>query len=146
MSIKSTFGISVLILIFMMGCAGSPQKFETFKINSDDEQKAILEKIKGNMADYDIYRCGALAVFNIKNDDKTIEVSNTKCRPFVQQTPDDFVKIYAVTGIQSIVGPDGQVFGYITWDFQRTIVRAELVDANTMRIRQYRKPGGAPGR
>ncbi len=71
MSIKSTFGISVLILIFMMGCAGSPQKFETFKINSDDEQKAILEKIKGNMADYDIYRCGALAVFNIKNDDKT---------------------------------------------------------------------------
>ena len=146
MSIKSTFGISVLILIFMMGCAGSPQKFETFKINSDDEQKAILEKIKGNMADYDIYRCGALTVFDKKNDDKTLEISRIRCRPFVQQAEDDFVKIYTVTGIQSIVGPDGQVFGYITWDFQRTIVRAELVDANTMRIFQYRKPGGAPGR
>ncbi len=146
MSVKSTFGISVLILIFMMGCAGSPQKFETFKINSDDEQKAILEKIKGNMADYDIHRCGGLSVFDKKNDDKTLEISRKRCRPFVQQAELDFVKIYMVTGIQSIVGPDGQVFGYITWDFQRTIVRAELVDANTMRIRQYRKPGGAPGR
>ena len=146
MSVKSTFGISVLILIFMMGCAGSPQKFETFKKNSDDEQKAILEKTKGNMADYDIYRCGALSVFDKKNDDKTLEISRKRCKPFVQQAELDFVKIYTVTGIQSIVGPDGQVFGYITWDFQRTIVRAELVDANTMRIRQYRKPGGAPGR
>ncbi len=146
MIIKSTFGISVLILIFMMGCAGSPQKFETFKINSDDEQKAILGKIKGNMAGYDIYRCGGLTVFDKKNDDKTLEISRKRCRPFVQQTPNDFVKVYAVTGIQSIVGPDGQVFGYITWDFQKTIVRAELVDANTMRISQSRKPGGAPGR
>lgn len=146
MSVKSTFGISVLILIFMMGCAGSPQKFETFKKNSDDEQKAILEKIKGNMADYDIHRCGALTIFDKKSDDKTLEISRKRCKPFVQQAEHDFAKIYAVTGIQSIVGPDGQVFGYITWDFQRTIVRAELVDANTMRISQYRKPGGAPGR
>ncbi len=146
MRFKNTFGTSVLILIFILGCAGSPQEFETFKINSDTEQKAILENIKKNMADFDIYRCKALTVFNIKNDDKTIEVSSTKCRSFVQQTPDDFVKIYAVTGIQSVVGSDGQVFGYITWDFQRTIVRAEVVDANTMRILEYRKPGGAPGR
>jgi hypothetical protein len=146
MDFKNTLGVTVFILIFMMGCAGTPQKFETFKINSDNEQKVILEKIKKNMADYDIYRCKALTVFNIKNDDKTIEVSSTKCRLFVQQTPDDFVKIYAATGIQSVVGPDGQVFGYITWNFQRTIVRAEVVDANTMRILEYRKPGGAPGR
>ena len=146
MSVKNTFGIIVLILIFVMGCAGNPREIETFKINSDNEQKTIIEKIKKNIVDYDIYRCKALTVFNIKNDDKTIEVSSTKCRSFVQQTPDDFVKIYAVTGIQSVVGPDGQVFGYITWDFQRTIVRAEVVDANTMRILEYRKPGGAPGR
>jgi hypothetical protein len=146
MRFKNTFGLSVFVLIFILGCAGSPQKFETFKKNSDDEQKAILEKIKKNMADFDIYRCGALSVINIKNDDKTIEVSNIKCRPFVQQTQHDFVKIYAVTGIQSVMGPDGQVFGYVSWDFQRTIVRAEVVDVNTIRILQYRKPGGARGR
>ncbi len=146
MRFKNTVGICVLILIFILSCAGSPQKFETFKINSDAEQKAILEKIMKNMADYDVYRCGALSVINIKHDDKTIEVSSKRCRAFVQQTPHDFVKIYTVTGIQSVVGPDGEMFGYITWDFQRTIVRAERVDANTMRILQYRKPAGAPGR
>jgi hypothetical protein len=146
MRFKNTICASVLILVLILSCAASPQKFKTLKKNSDAEQKAILENIKKNMADYDIYRCGALSVINIKHDDKTIEVSGKRCRPFVQQTQHDFVKIYMVTGIQSVVGPDGQVFGYVSWDFQRTIVRAEVVDANTMRILQYRKPGGAPGR
>jgi hypothetical protein len=144
--IKNTLGISVLILILILGCASSARRFETIKTHSDDEQKSILERIKKNKADFDIYRCGALSVFSIKNDDKTLEIRNETCRLFVQQTPHDFVEIYAGTGIRSIAGPDGQVFGYITWDFQRTIVRAERVDENTIRIVNYRKPGGAPGR
>ena len=146
MPFKNLIFASVLIFVCFLSTTASPQKFKAFKKNSDAEQKAILDNIKQNMADYDIYRCGALNVINIKHDDKTIEVSGKRCREFVQQTPHDFIKIYTVTGIQSIMGPDGQVFGYATWDFQRTIVRAELVDAHTMRIRQYRKPAGAPGR
>ena len=140
------WGISVFILVFTLGCAGTAQQFQPFKTNSDDEQKAILEKIKGNMVDYDIYECRALTVFDKKSDDKILEINKEVCKPFVQQTPKDFVKIYSVTGIQTLVAPDGQVLGYITWDFQRTAVRAEMVDANTMRISGYRKPGGAPGR
>ena len=146
MRFKNTISISILILVSILSCAASPQKFKAFKKNSDAEQKAILENIKKNMADFEIYKCGALSVINIKHDDKTIEVSSEKCRPFVQQAPLDFVKIYSVTGIQSVVGPDGFVFGYISWNFQRTSVRAEMLDANTMRIRQIRKPGGAMGR
>jgi hypothetical protein len=98
------------------------------------------------MNDYDIIDCRALSVFDPKNDDKTIEVSHNRCRPFVQQTKHHFVEIYEVTGIKSIVGPDDQVFGFITWALQRVIVNAELVDARTMRISLTRKPGGAPGR
>ena len=106
----------------------------------------IIQKIKSNMADYNIIDCRALSVFDPKNDDKTIEVSDTNCRPFIQQTKDDFVEIFEVTGIRSIVGPDDQVFGFITWALQRVYVNAELVDARTMRISLTRKPGGAPGR
>lgn len=146
MRFKNTICTSVLILILIFSYAAGAQKFKPLKKNSDAEQKAILENIKTNMVDYDIYQCGALSVVNIKNDDKTIEVSSKRCRPFVQQTPNQFIKIYTVTGIQSVVGPDGHVFGYITWDFQRMNVRAEVVDANTMRIRQIPKPAGAPGR
>jgi hypothetical protein len=146
MSIKNTYGIIVSILISMVGCAGTPQQSGSFKINSKDEQKVIIQKIKDNMADYDIIDCRALFVFDPKNDDKTIEVGDPRCRPFVQQTKNDFVDIYEVTGIRTVVGPDGQVFGFITWALQRVYVNAELVDAGTMRISLTRKPGGARGR
>ena len=146
MSIKNTYGIIVSILISMVGCAGTPQQSGSFKINSKDEQKVIIQKIKDNMADYNIIDCRALFVFDPKNDDKTIEVGDPRCRPFVQQTKNDFVDIYEVTGIRTVVGPDGQEFGFITWAIQRVYVNAELVDAGTMRISLTRKPGGAPGR
>ena len=146
MSIKNTYGIIVSILISMVGCAGTPQQSGSFKINSKDEQKVIIQKIKDNMADYDIIDCRALFVFDPKNDDKTIEVGDPRCRPFVQQTKNDFVDIYEVTGIRTVVGPDGQEFGFITWAYDRVYVNAVLVDAKTMRISLSRKPGGSPGR
>ena len=98
---------------------GTPQKFGNFKTHSDAEQKAIIQKIRDNMNDYDIIKCRALSVFDKKDDDKTIEMNDIGCRPFVQQTKSHFVKIYEVSGIRSIVGPDDQVFGFITWAFQR---------------------------
>ena len=98
------------------------------------------------MADFDIFDYRALSFFDPKNDDKTIEMGDMRCRPFVQQTKNDFVEIFQVTGIRSIVGPDDQVFGFITWAYQRVYVNAELVDAKTIRISLSRKPGGTPGR
>jgi len=146
MGIKDTYRLIVFILIFIFGCAGTPQKSVNFKSHSNDEQKVIIQKIKDNMADYHIYDCRALAVFDPKNDDKTIEMGDKSCRPFVRQTRHDFVQIHEATGIRSIAGPDDQVFGFITWALQRVYVNAELVDARAMRISMTRKPGGAPGR
>jgi hypothetical protein len=146
MRIKNTYGIIVFFLIFIAGCAGTPQKSSNFKTHSEAEQKVIIQKIKDNMADYNIIDCRALFVFDPKNDDKTIEVGDPRCRPFVQQTKNDFVEIYEVAGIRSIVGPDDQVFGFITWAYDRVYVNAVLVDAKTMRISLSRKPGGSPGR
>ena len=146
MRFKNIIFAGVLIFVCILSTTASSDKFKPLKKNSGAEQKAILENIKKNIAGYEIHKCGALSVINIKDDDKTIEVSSKRCRPFVQQTPRDFVKIYSVTGLRTVVGPDGHVFGYVTWDFQRTNVRAEVVDANTIRINQIRKPGGAMGR
>ena len=146
MRVKNTHCVIVFILIFIVGCASIPQKSNNFRTHSEAEQKVIIQKIKDNMNDYDIIDCRALSVFDPKNDDKTIEVGDSRCRPFVQQTKHDFVDIYEAIGIRSIVGPDDQVFGFITWALQRVYVNAEVVDANTMRISLSRKPGGAPGR
>jgi len=146
MSIKCACLTSLLIPIFFLACAGTRPKFESFKINSETEQKVIIQTLKDDMADYNIYQCRYLSVFDPKHDDKTIIIPDIQCRPFVQQTKDDFVQIYEAMGIRTIAGPDGQVFGYLTWDYQQTVVRAELVDTKTMRITQYVKPSGAPGR
>ena len=146
MRIKNTYGIIVFILTFIVGCAGTPQKSGSFKRHSEAEQKVIIQKIKDNMNDYDIIDCRAVSVFDPKNDDKKIEVSHNRCRPFVQQTEHHFVEIHEVTGIRSVVGPDDQVFGFITWAYQKVYVNAQLVDAKTMRISLSRQPGGAPGR
>ncbi len=146
MRFKIIIFVGLPILVCFLSAAASPQKFIPFKKHSDAEQKAILANIKQNMANYVIHKCGALSVINIKDDDKTIEVGSKRCRAFIQQTPHHFIKIYYVTGIQSVVGQNGHVFGYVTWDYQRVSVRAEVVDANTMRIKQIPKPAGAPGR
>ena len=147
MRFKNLSGIIVFILIYVLGCAGtSPQPSGSFKRHSEDEQKVIIQKIKDNMADYDIIDCRVLYVFDPKNDDKTIEVGDSRCRPFVQQTKNNFVEIFEESGIRSIVGPDGQDFGFITWAMQRVYVNAEPVDPKTIRISLSRKPGGGPGR
>ena len=106
----------------------------------------IIQKIKDNMADCDIIDCRALSIFDPKNDDKTIEINDRHCRPFVQQTKHDFVTIHEAIGIRSLVAPDDQVFGYITWSLHKVYFNAEQVDAKTMRISAERKPGGSPGR
>jgi hypothetical protein len=146
MSTKYVRLTSILIPIFFLACAGSRPKFEAFKLNSAAEQKVIIQTLRDNMVDYDIYQCRSLSVFDPKNDDKTIIMPEFQCKPFAPQTKDDFVRIYEAMGIRTIVGSDDAVFGYITWDYQQTVVRAELVDAKTMRITQYIKPAGAPGR
>ena len=146
MGTKHTNSIIIFSLIFILGCAGTPQKTAHFKTNTEDEQKLIIQKIKDNMADYNIIDCRALSLFDPKNDDKTIEMNAQRCRPFVQQTKSDFVEIHTVTGIRSMVGPDDQVFGFITWAVERVYVNAVLVDDRTMRISVSRKPGGASGR
>lgn len=146
MSSKCVRLASILICIFLPACAGTRPTFEALKINSAAEQKIIVQTLKDNVADYDSYQCRNLSVFDPKHDDKTIIMADIRCRPFVQQTKSDFVQIYEATGIRTIVGPDGEVFGYATWAYQLTVVRAELIDAKTMRITQYEKPSGAPGR
>lgn len=146
MNIKIACRLIVFALVLIMGCAGTPQKTGRFKTHPQEEQKLIIQKIKDNMAAYNIVDCRALAVFDPKNDDKTIEMNDTSCRPFVPQANSDFVEVHEATGIRSIVGPDEQVFGFITWALQRVYVNAELVDNKTMRILVTRKPGGAPGR
>lgn len=146
MNIRCASLTGVLLCTLLLACAGARPTFEAFKTNSAAEQEVIVKTLKDKTADYDVYQCRNLAVFDPKHDDLRIIVPDVQCRPFVQQTKDDFVEIYEVIGIRSIVGPDGQVFGYATWAYQLTMVRAELVDPRTMRITQYAKPSGAPGR
>jgi hypothetical protein len=146
MNTKGACLTGILSCIFLLACAGARPTFEAFKINSAAEQQAIVKTLQDKIAEYDVYQCRNLSVFDPKHDDLTIIVPDFYCRPFVKQTKDDFVPIYEVIGIRTLVGPDGQLFGYATWAYQLTVVRAELVDAKTIRISQYEKPSGAPGR
>jgi hypothetical protein len=146
MRIKCAALTGLLVPIFFLACAGTRPTFEAFKMNTEAEQKVIIQTVEDDPADYDIYQCRYLSVIDPKNDDRTLIMPEFYCKPFVPQTKDDFVRIYEVIGIRSLVGPAGQLFGYISWGYEQTVVRAEMVDAKTMRITQHDKPFGAPGR
>jgi len=146
MNTKGACLTGILSCIILLACAGTRPTFEAFKINSAAEQEAIVKRLQDKIADYDVYQCRYLSVFDPKHDDLKVIVPDFYCRPFVPQNKDDFVRIYEVIGIRTIVGPDGQLFGYASWAYERTVVRAELVDAKTIRITQYEKPSGAPAR
>ena len=81
MRYKKLIFAGALVFVCILSTTAGSEKFKPLTKNSDADQKAILENIKKNIAGYEIHKCGALSVINIKDDDRTIEVSSKRCRP-----------------------------------------------------------------
>ena len=158
MDSKRLAGIVILILIFIMGCAGN---YGIFKRKVGNDVKATKEQLIRNWSDYDISliyhtrynppRLIAL-IFDAKNNGKKISIQESRRSVKVKDQAmwEEIVKEHTTsdgefvlrwgsqqdplqTGVQEIWGPDNQLYGYTIYTRRAvTLERVEFVDNNTI--------------
>jgi len=163
MNTKRLAGIVILILIFIMGCSGTKGKLKT---QSEGDAKVTQQELINNWPDYNVrvfYSKApglSLIVFDPKNDHKKILVGSNWDTVKDQETWTEIVKAnttndgdfsmawagydYSTTGVQEILGPDNQLYGFII--YQKIVVdwvSVKLVDKNTIQLSW--KPTGNQG-
>ncbi|MFC1886184.1 hypothetical protein ACFLZM_03910 [Thermodesulfobacteriota bacterium] len=133
MKVKNRLGAIIVMFVFTMGCI---DYFVYLREKSQGEQNVIIQQLKDNLNQYNIHRSPwRLTVFDPKNDDRKLEVIDMKTIIVDEKAKSDFdVKIFPRTGIREVLGTDGQLFGYITWDDEKVSIGVRRVDAKTMRL------------
>jgi hypothetical protein len=166
-------GITILILILFLGCAGD---YANLRNLSESESKAIQQELIDNWSDYDIW-LGYGGVYNpswivaiiflskidnmelmlegpgnqvkVKDQDMWTEVLKENTTSDGELTLVRRVGGRSSTRVQEIWGPDSQLYGFIVYQEWTTEVdRVELVDDNTLRLwyKHYYLGGGRGGR
>ena len=169
MNNKKLAGVAILILIFIMGCAGNYGKF---KRQSESESKVTKRELIDNWSDYDIwlhYHSGykpprlTIIVFDTKNDDKKIVFRSSWPRVKDQQMWTEIVKAntasdgelilgwenyssYYYTDVHEILGFDNQLYGFIIHQqYAVSLQRVKQIDENTIRV-SWSPPRAVGGR
>ena len=129
---------------FIMGCSGNSGKLKT---QSETESKAIQQELLDNWSDYDISYNTTVLVFDPINDDKKILVGN-----YWYTVEDQETWTQLVNGTKTIphgwrtnqvwgtpireIWMNNQFYGYVSHE-QRELIRAQIVDENTVRISHH---------
>jgi len=160
-------GITILILILFLGCAGD---YANLRNLSKSESKTTKRELIDNWSDYDIWLCCSEAykpsrivaiIFLTKNDNMELMLEGFGSKVKVKDqdmwtevlkentTSDgELVLVRRVggrssTGVQEIWGPDNQLYGFIVYqEWTMEVNRVELVDDNTLRLWYKRYYGG----
>jgi hypothetical protein len=150
MNIKRYMGlvsITFTWLILVYGCAGYYQ----YSLKNPAKGEISIENLEANWTDYFVYytkvrgNTGNTAlIFNPKNDDKVInakywsKVLNNKTLSNIMAT----MKSKGYTNIYRIVGPEGQLFGYMI--AARCNLVAKVVDEKTLDVYDFVPPPERP--
>ena len=144
MNSKRLPGILVLILALFLGCSGNNANL---KNQSEIESKATQQELLSNWSDYDIKYNTVVIVFDPKKDDKKILVGNYWGTVNDQETWTRLVngseRLPGSWGTNRVWGNEtreiwvnNQFYGYISHQ-PRELIRAEIVDENTVRISHH---------
>lgn len=153
MNIKKVAGTAILIVVFLIGCAGPSGKLKT---QSQKDSKDTLQELIANWSDYDIWFKSAVIVFDMKNDDKKLLVDSTWGTVKDQETWTQIVKAntmgdgsispvgasYSMSEVREVWSPDNFFYGYIIHQ-QPDSVSVRVVDENTMRVYYQRAHYGS---
>ena len=166
---KSKFaGLLILIILFIMGCAGT---YGNFKTQSESESRVTKRELIDNWSDYDIwFNSGPeyqpdqirIIIFDPKNDDKKILAENYYHKVKNQQMWTEIVnenttsdgdltlilENYGSNRFSEVVevwGPENQLYGFVLYaeDVVR-LERVEVVDETAVRL-PYHYPWGWGG-
>ena len=150
-----------------MGCSGN---YGTIKNQTESESKATKRELIDNWSDYDIWLSYSGAyepsrivaiIFLTKNDNMELmlEGSGNKVKVKDQDMWTEVLKENTTsdgeltlvrrvggrssTGVQEILGPDSQLYGFIVYqEWTMDVDRVELVDDNTLWLWYKRYYGG----
>ena len=143
---KNIKSVSLMLMVFLLiiGCSGNNANIKNL---SESESKAIQQQLLDNWSDFDIKYNTAVIVFDPKKEDKKIIVGN-----YWGTVEDQETWTRLVNGSERLPGSWGtnrvwgneireiwvnhQFYGYISHQ-QRELIRAEIVDENTVRISHH---------
>ncbi len=160
MNIKYCAGLSILMILFVMGCS---RNYGTLKTQSESDSKVTQQELIDNWSSYNIWVSYNrapylnLIVFDPKNDDREILVGSTWSKVKDQEMWTEILKANTTSevdyrsmgafydwpsGVEEIWGPDNEFYAFII--YQTSIVDSiysELADEKTIRISWYRSRG-----
>ena len=129
---------------FILGCSGNNANIKNL---SENESKTIQQELLDNWSDYDISYSTTVLVFSPINDDKKILVGN-----YWYTVKDQETWTQLVNGTKTMphgwrtnqvwgnpireIWVNNQFYGYISHE-QRELIRAQIVDENTVRISHH---------
>ncbi len=144
MKIKRLAGIATLTLFLFIGCSGNNVNIKNL---SASESNTIKQELLDNWSDFDIKYNTAVIVFDPKKEDKKIIVGN-----YWGTVKDQENWTRLINGSERLPGSWGtnrvwgneireiwvnhRFYGYISHQ-PRELIRAEIVDENTVRISHH---------
>lgn len=130
MNAMKTLCLAAIVAAAITGCSG----LNTLQKLPADQQADLFQDLNKNQADYRIHQCPGLIVIDPKSDSRSIDVVGEKCRA-VDHLPASFSP---ETGrywtFRSLVGNNGELFGYVFWNYRVVRAGAREVGDSTMRV------------
>ena len=141
-----SWGLVLAAFIFFLGCRPRVTVQQQFT----DEQRTSAQKLITNWSEFDIhffewvYQTPVVAVFDIKNDDKTLRVGSNWQKIRSEEDLKGLIKKskiwgeYAIPNVSAIIGPDGKVWGYAITAMGK--VTATVADERTIDVQPPKEP------
>ena len=130
----------LVVLLSLVAMAGCQAKVGALRNVPAAQQQAVLARL--TTGSYDIHTCPGVVVIAPKNLDASLEIVGSGCRQLAEATGLENVELYADTGLREVVGPEGQVLGYVSHDLSRTQVGVGKGDKGAVRLYISRRHSG----
>ena len=149
MNIKRLAVLTILILALIMGCSGT---YGTISKQSSADNKMTLEELRENWEEYTVYKSyrwatiPAAIMFDPKDNDKKLVGDSwylIEEQETLSQSIRDIQDRTDYARVETVKGPDSQVYGYLYYPFYLKVV-VKMVDERTLFVGRLPGMGSAP--
>jgi hypothetical protein len=128
------FKTGCFVLLGLTVVVACQARVATFRNMSPASQQDVIATLQNNRSAYDIHQCSGALIIEPSNDNISMELIGSGCRELTTDVGLNRGYIHAESGLRQIIGPDGQVLGYVSHNLRRTMVGVQIVDEKTVRI------------
>ena len=128
------FKTGCFVLVGLTVVVACQARVATFRNMSPAGQQDVMATLEHNRSAYAIHQCSGALIIEPHNDTISMELIGSGCRALATDVGLNRGNLHAESGLRQIIGPDGQVLGYVSHNLRRTMVGAQIVDEKTLRI------------